>query len=71
MKRLLVIAIAASAVLGCAQVGVRGFESGRGWAEVGQAQSAAQVSAVMYLGASADGKIIVQMPDGTVSIWSR
>ena len=71
MKRLVVIAVAALAVLGCAQVGVRGFESGRAWAQISQAPGAAQDSDVMYLGASADGKIIVQMSDGTVAIWGR
>lgn len=48
---------------------VRGFEAGPGgWAKVSESQTATS-SDVEYLGASADGQIIVRLGDGTTQIW--
>jgi hypothetical protein len=48
---------------------VRGFETGpAGWSKISETQTATS-SDVQYLGASADGLIIVRLGDGTTQIW--
>jgi hypothetical protein len=70
-KRILVaLAIVGASLGACTQVerAVRGFETSPGWAKVGESRTA-MASDVTYLGASADGLIIVRMADGTTQIW--
>lgn len=58
---------------GCTQVApaVKGIETGPGgWQSVGERQSDMR-SDVEYLGASADGLIIVRTPDGRAQVWKR
>lgn len=74
-RRTVTLALAASLALasvGCTQIGsaVKGFESGPGGWQRAQAR-ADMSSDVQYLGASADGAIIVRMPDGSVEMWRR
>jgi hypothetical protein len=75
-KRIFAAAITAMALtLGCtaSPTAVRGFESQRGaggWTAA-ESGAAAESSDVLYLGASADGKIIVRRADGRVEIWGR
>ena len=48
---------------------VRGFETGPGgWSKISETQTA-MTSDVQYLGASAEGHIIVRLGDGTTQIW--
>lgn len=76
MKRaFLTLLVAGLAIvpLGCTQLdrAVKGFESGPGgWQRVGERQTDMS-SDVQYLGASADGLIIVRMPDGRAQVWKR
>jgi hypothetical protein len=50
---------------------VRGFETGPGgWTMTAESQTAMS-SDVQYLGASADGLIIVRLADGRTQIWGR
>lgn len=55
----------------CTQVdrAVRGFQvPPGGWAKLGEGRTVAD-SQVIYLGASADGAIIVRMPSGESQVW--
>jgi hypothetical protein len=75
MRRLVTLAILGAvlaAPVACTQIdrAVKGFQSGPGgWQMAGQARTEMS-SDVQYLGASADGAIIVRMSDGTTQIWS-
>jgi hypothetical protein len=71
----LVLALGATvlaAPLACTQIdrAVKGFESSPGWKMAGEARTEMS-SDVQYLGASADGMIIVRMSDGRVQGWRR
>ena len=76
MRRAMLLALVAGlaiAPVACTQVDrvVKGFESGPGgWQRVGERQTDMS-SDVQYLGASADGLIIVRMPDGRAQVWKR
>jgi hypothetical protein len=75
MKRAGVLVLAAALAgtpLACTQIGsaVKGFESSPGWKMAGEARTEMS-SDVQYLGASADGMIIVRMSDGRVQSWRR
>lgn len=76
MRRVVVLALVASvlaAPVACTQIdrAVKGFEAGPGgWQRLGERQTD-MTSDVEYLGASADGSIIVRMPDGRAQIWKR
>jgi hypothetical protein len=76
MRRILVLALvgmALAAPVACTQIdrAVKGFEVGPGgWTRVSEARTD-MTSDVEYLGASADGLIIVRLPDGRVEIWKR
>lgn len=76
MKRaflMMLIAGLAIAPVACTQLdrAVKGFESGpAGWQRVGERQTDMS-SDVEYLGASADGLIIVRTPDGRAQVWKR
>ena len=54
----------------CSQVdrAVKGQQSGPGWQMAGQTRTEMS-SDVQYLGASADGLIIVRMPNGQAQVW--
>ena len=75
-KRIIAVALAAVAAttpLACTQIdrAVKGVESGPGgWQRLGQSR-AEMTSDVQYIGASADGAIIVRMPDGAIQMWKR
>ena len=75
-KRALLITLATGLAvlpLACAQISpvARSLESGPdGWQRVGERQTY-PTSEVEYLGASADGMIIVRMPGGGSQIWKR
>ncbi len=63
----------AIAPIACTQIdrAVKGFESGpSGWQRLADRQTEMS-SDVQYLGASADGAIIVRMPDGRAQMWKR
>jgi hypothetical protein len=66
------VLVAAIAALGaCTTIdrAVRGFETGPGgWSKISEARTAMS-SDVQYLGASAEGHIIVRLGDGTTQIW--
>lgn len=50
---------------------VRGFETGPGgWSKTSEARTSMS-SDVQYLGASAEGHVIVRLADGTTQIWGR
>ena len=72
--RMFVLTLAVAALgAGCTQVdrAVKGIETGPGgWQRVGE-RSSDMRSDVEYLGASADGLIIVRMPDGRAQVWKR
>ena len=71
VRGLAAIATIAAVVAGCTQIdrAVRGFETGPGgWSKVSESRTAMD-SDLTYLGASADGLIIVQMRDGSTQIW--
>ena len=74
MRRLTILAIiaaTAAAPVACTQIdrAVQGFQSGPGgWTLMGQGHSE-MTSDVQYLGASADGMIIVRMADGSTQSW--
>lgn len=76
MRRIgtLAVLIAAVAALGaCTTIdrAVRGFETGPGgWSKVSEARTSMS-SDVQYLGASAEGHVIVRLADGTTQIWGR
>lgn len=75
MKRavfLILAGVLALAPAACTQIdrAVKGFESGPGWKFAGEGR-AEMASDVQYLGASADGMIIVRMSDGRVQSWRR
>jgi hypothetical protein len=75
MKRFGLVLVAAGLTLaGCSQIdgAVKGFQNapGGGWHLAGQGQMA-MASDVEYLGASADGLIIVRMSDGSTQIWGN
>ena len=54
---------------GCTQQGVvKGQQSGPGWQMTGST-STTMTSNVEYLGASADGLIIVRTSDGKAQVW--
>ena len=75
MKRALLLTLAgvvALAPAACTQIGsaVKGFESSPGWQQAGEARMDMS-SDVQYLGASADGMIIVRTSDGRVQSWKH
>jgi hypothetical protein len=75
MKRALILALGATvlaAPVACTQIdrAVKGFESSPGWKMAGEGRMDMS-SDVQYLGASADGMIIVRMSDGRVQSWKR
>jgi hypothetical protein len=62
-----------AAPVACTQIdrAVKGFEVGPGgWTRLAESRTDTS-SDVQYLGASADGLIIVRMADGTTQIWKR
>jgi hypothetical protein len=67
-----VVLVAAMAALGaCTTIdrAVSGFETGPGgWSKISEARTSMS-SDVQYLGASAEGHIIVRLADGTTQIW--
>lgn len=71
---LLIVLVAGLAIsVGCQQVGtaVKGVQAPGGeWQRLGESRSDTR-SDVEYLGASADGAVIVRMPDGRAQIWKR
>lgn len=74
MRRTLFASLATLALLGgsCTQVqqAVQGSQSGPGgWTMVSQSRTE-MTSDVQYLGASADGLLILRMADGSTQIWS-
>ena len=75
MKRaifLIFAGVVALAPAACTQIdrAVKGFESSPGWKMAGEGRTDMS-SDVQYLGASADGMIIVRMSDGRVQGWRR
>jgi hypothetical protein len=60
----------ALAVGSCAQVDkvVKGQQNAPGWQMAGQSRTEMS-SDIQYLGASADGLIIVRMPNGQAQVW--
>lgn len=64
----LVMAVAALGACTTIDRAVRGFESPGGWTKTSEARTAMD-SDVTYLGASAEGHIIVRLADGTTQIW--
>ncbi len=54
----------------CSQVDkvVKGQQSGPGWQLSGQTRTDMS-SEIQYLGASADGLIVVRMPNGQAQVW--
>ena len=66
----LTAAVLGLTLAGCARIdrAVKGFQAAPGWTMVGES-SERMGSDVEYLGASADGLIVVAMPDGTTQIW--
>ena len=74
MRRIVIgaVLVAAVAALGaCTTIdrAVSGFETGPdGWSRVSEARTSMS-SDVQYLGASAEGHIIVRLADGTTQIW--
>ena len=69
-----VVLVAAMAALGaCTTIdrAVRGFETGPGgWSKTSEARTSLS-SDVQYLGASAEGHVIVRLANGTTQIWGR
>lgn len=67
------VLVAAIAALGaCTTIdrAVSGFETGPGgWSKISEARSSMS-SDVQYLGASAEGHIIVRLADGATQIWA-
>lgn len=76
MKKAVLVGITALMALipiACTQVdrAVKGFQAPAGeWQRISEARYDG-ASDVEYLGASADGAIIVRMPDGRAQIWKR
>ena len=74
MRRIVIgaVLVAAIAALGaCTTIdrAVSGFETGPGgWSKISEARTSMS-SDVQYLGASAEGHIIVRLADGTTQIW--
>lgn len=72
MRRNVLLLAGLALTLGaCSQIdrAVRGFEAGPGGWHVTSAHTT-MTSDIQYLGASADGAIIVRMADGTAQIWA-
>jgi hypothetical protein len=72
LRGLAVLAVIVATLGACTQIdrAVRGFETGPGgWTKVSETRTAMQ-SDVTYLGASAEGHIIVRLADGTTQIWA-
>ena len=69
-QRYFAAALATALVLGgCTQQGVvKGQQAGPGWQLAGTTSST-MTSNVEYLGASADGLIIVRTSDGKAQVW--
>ena len=69
--RLVVLLVVVAALGACTTIdrAVRGFESGPGGWTMAAESRAAMDSDVQYLGASADGLIIVRLADGTTQMW--
>ena len=57
-------------VASCQQVdkAVKGQQQGPGWQMTGQSRTEMS-SDIQYLGASADGLIIVRLPNGQAQVW--
>lgn len=74
MRRIVIgaVLVGAVGVLGaCTTIdrAVRGFETGPGgWSKISEARTGMD-SDVQYLGASAEGHVIVRLADGTTQIW--
>lgn len=72
MKIYLIAAtVLALAVGACSQLDrtVKGFQTGPGGWQMAASSRTEMTSNVEYLGASADGMIIVRMQDGSAQIW--
>lgn len=72
MRRTVLLMAGLALTLGaCSQIdrAVRGSEAGPGGWHSTSARTT-MTSDVQYLGASADGAIVVRMPDGSAQIWA-
>jgi len=71
IRQLVVLAVVVATLGACSQIerAVRGFETEPGgWTKTSETRTAME-SDVTYLGASAEGHIIVRLADGTTQIW--
>ena len=69
--RMVTVGVALAVILAsCQQVDrvVKGQQQGPGWQMTGQSRTEMS-SDVQYLGASADGLIIVRLPNGQAQVW--
>ncbi len=66
----LLATLAASAACTLPRGAVRGFQTPGGWTSHNAIVDPGVRSDVMFLGASADGQIVVRLADGTVQMWN-